>query len=48
MHLIRFLKKHWLSSGDLRFSPTGEMSGGVSGTGMGTLLLVLLSGSSAF
>lgn len=48
MHLMRFLKKHWLSSGDLRFSPTGKISGEVSGTDMGILLLVLLSGSSAF
>lgn len=49
MHLVRFLKKQWLSSGELKFSTTGEMSGGeVLGTGMGILLLVLLSGSSAF
>lgn len=48
MCLIRFLKKLWLSSGDLKFSTVGETSGEVSGRNMGILLLVMLSGSSAF
>lgn len=30
MHLVRFLKKHWLSSGELKFSAAGEMSREVS------------------
>lgn len=32
MHLLRFLKKHWLSSGDMKFSTAGVMSGEVLGT----------------
>lgn len=38
--LMRFHRKHWLSSGELKFSTAGEMSGEVLSTDMGILLLV--------